>query len=127
MKKGWKVRNSFCATPTCPASVEAITDMDHAVMLSAIGKSRRARPWSSVISSGFQTSVSGKYFRSRGVNSGLSADGVPGIVFATVLATAEDSVFKVTASALTSTASDTVPTCKVDQGSLSTPAVPAGG
>ena len=99
MKKGWKVRNSFCATPTCPASVEATTDMDHAVMLSAIGKSRCARPWSSVITSGFQTSVSGKYFRRRGVNSGFSADAVPCNVFATVLATSADSVFRLTASA----------------------------
>ena len=65
------------------------------------------------MTSGFQTSVSGKYFRSRGVNSGFSADAVPCIVFATVLASSADSVFKVTTSALTSTASDTVPTCKV--------------
>ena len=70
-KNGWKVRNSFCETPTSPASVEAMTDIDQAVMLSAIGKSMCACPRAFVITSGFHTRVSGKYLRSRGVNKGF--------------------------------------------------------
>src|SRR5580700_9674805 len=79
MKNGWKLRSSFSAIPTWPASFDANTDIFHAVILSAIGKLMCACPCLSVITSGRHTSVSGKYLRSRGVKRGFSIELVPAL------------------------------------------------
>ena len=73
MKNGWKVRSSFSAMPTLPVRVDATIDIFQAVILSAMGKLKLALPFSSVKISGRQSSVSGKYWRKRGVKNGLLA------------------------------------------------------
>ena len=84
--------------------MEAITDIDQAVMLSAIGKSMCAWPRELVISSGFQSSVSGKYLRRRGVKRGFGTGAVPWSPLSTTPDTSAESVaIVVTASAVTVT------------------------
>src|SRR4029077_9192987 len=59
---------SFCNVPTCPSLVEARTDIVQVVMLSASLNRSCACPRTSVTVSGLQSKVSGKYWRTRGVN-----------------------------------------------------------
>src|SRR5947209_17263889 len=90
--------------------VEAITDIFQVVMLSAIRKLSSAWPEESVTSSGFQTRVSGKYLRTRGVNACCSActwmSRPPRTTFVTLALVVSTSG----AAAVTSTVSDVWPT-----------------
>ena len=53
--------------PELPRKVDAATESCHEVMVSATGKRMEAEPSSAVRISGRQSSVSGKYSRTRGV------------------------------------------------------------
>ena len=58
---------STAAVSIAPAAVEAMASSFQVVMLPASRKSSRPRPSGPVSSRGAQTSVSGKYSRTRGV------------------------------------------------------------
>ena len=66
-KNGRNVTISCVALATRPSSVDAIASTFHVVRLSASGTSTTARPEPSSSISGFQSSVSGKYWRRGGV------------------------------------------------------------
>src|SRR5437763_926134 len=92
-----------------PSVVEAITDIFQLVMLSAMANLSSARPEESVTNSGCQTSVSGKYFRNRGVNACCWAC-TRALEPANVLVTCAEVVSTRVAWAVTSTVSEVVPT-----------------